>query len=62
MNTQPPKLSEPQIRLLVRISFGPKPVVDYYTPARKLVELGYAFWNKRQHLEITEAGKALVTK
>ena len=37
------KLSKPQMKLLAEL---PRRVVDYYAPAKKLVELGLAEWKK----------------
>ena len=52
------KLSAAQLELLVQLSLGPQHVVDYYAPAKKLVERGLAEWDRRDNLRITEAGKA----
>lgn len=55
------KLSVPQYRLLVKLLDGPKPIAEYYPPARALVRLGLAVWVMQPcrsiKLEITHAGR-----
>ena len=51
-----PMLSSAQLALLRYISQKPEHAVDYYPPAKKLVELGLAEF-KGNRLYITEAGK-----
>ena len=36
------KLSKPQWELLQELSTGPRHVVDYFPPGKKLIELGLA--------------------
>ena len=57
------KLTEAQDRLLRDIDAGAIGVDSEYRPAKKLVELGLAFWKLGKYsdiLRITEAGRALL--
>lgn len=49
-------LSAPQQELLEKIGAEPTHCVDYYTPAKKLVQLGLARFVKSM-LTITDAGR-----
>ena len=56
-------LSVPQKNLLALICEKPRNVVEYYAPAKKLVELGLAEWRgtktRANYLDPTDAGRAL---
>jgi hypothetical protein len=56
------KLSKAQNELLVSVLDRPMYVASYYSPAKKLVELGLATWTGKglDHLLATEAGKKQV--
>lgn len=56
------KLTKAQLALLEEL---PRSVADYYPPAKKLVELGFAAWSRASFgdcLVITGAGREARTK
>lgn len=55
------KLSTPQFQLLTSLVAGPRPVEDYFPPAKILVRAGFAEWvttkQSRSLLKITHEGR-----
>lgn len=57
-------LTKAQRELLESIKEGPRFVVDYYKPAQKVVEKGFAVWSGTwmDRLTLTDAGRAALNQ